>query len=100
MESKTAEERLNIMGLALPPAPDPVGVYKPYLIEGNYLYLSGSYADNKMLFTGTVTAADGSKQEQRLTFFRNPDGTVRQLWETSSKPGEWQVAFDGLYRKR
>ena len=41
MESKTAEERLNIMGLALPPAPDPVGVYKPYLIEGNYLYLSG-----------------------------------------------------------
>jgi hypothetical protein len=53
-----------------------------------------------MLFTGTVTAADGSKQEQRLTFFRNPDGTVRQLWETSSKPGEWQVAFDGLYRKK
>jgi len=41
MESKTAEEKLSIMGLALPPAPDPVGVYKPYLIEGNYLYLSG-----------------------------------------------------------
>src|SRR5258708_14903494 len=41
MESKTTEERLNIMGLSLPPAPDPVGVYKPYLIEGNYLYLSG-----------------------------------------------------------
>ena len=41
MEHKTAEEKLNIMGLSLPPAPDPVGVYKPYLIEGNYLYLSG-----------------------------------------------------------
>jgi len=68
--------------------------------SGNYLYLSGSYAENKMLFTGTVTAADGSKQEQRLTFFRNSDGSVRQLWETSSKPGEWQVAFDGLYRKK
>ena len=68
--------------------------------SGNYLHLTGSYADNKMLFTGTVTTADGSKQEQRLTFFRNPDGSVRQLWETSNKPGEWQVAFDGLYRKK
>ena len=29
------------LGLSLPPAPGPVGVYKPYLIEGRYLYLSG-----------------------------------------------------------
>jgi hypothetical protein len=38
---------------------------------------------------------------QRLTFFNNPDGTVRQLWESSNDEGKtWQVAFDGLYRKR
>ena len=31
----------------------------------------------------------------------NPDGTVRQLWETSSDKGtSWATAFDGLYRKR
>lgn len=29
------------MGLTLPPAPLPMGVYKPYLIDGKYLYLSG-----------------------------------------------------------
>ena len=29
------------MGLTLPPAPLPLGVYKPYLIDGKYLYLSG-----------------------------------------------------------
>ncbi len=68
--------------------------------EGNYLHLTGSYADSKMLFTGTVPQADGTQQGQRLTFFRNPDGSVRQLWETSNKQGDWQVAFDGLYRKR
>ena len=29
------------LGLTLPPAPLPMGVYKPYLIDGKYLYLSG-----------------------------------------------------------
>ena len=28
-------------GLTLPPAPSPAGVYKPCLVSGNYLYLSG-----------------------------------------------------------
>jgi enamine deaminase RidA (YjgF/YER057c/UK114 family) len=56
MESKTAEEKLNIMGLSLPPAPDPVGVYKPYLIEGNYLYLSGHgpVQDDRSLIIGRI----------------------------------------------
>lgn len=37
----TAEERFKQLGLSLPPAPEPLGVYKPYLIDGKYLYLSG-----------------------------------------------------------
>jgi len=32
---------LDNLGLSLPPAPKPMGVYKPYLIDGKYLYLSG-----------------------------------------------------------
>jgi enamine deaminase RidA (YjgF/YER057c/UK114 family) len=36
-----AEERFKKLGLTLPPAPTPLGVYKPYLIDGKYLYLSG-----------------------------------------------------------
>jgi enamine deaminase RidA (YjgF/YER057c/UK114 family) len=32
---------LDSLGLSLPPAPKPLGVYKPYLIDGKYLYLSG-----------------------------------------------------------
>ena len=41
MEIQSAEERFNTLGLSLPPAPEPMGVYKPYLIDGKYLYLSG-----------------------------------------------------------
>ena len=34
----TPEERFAALGLELPPAPTPMGVYKPGLIEGGYLY--------------------------------------------------------------
>jgi enamine deaminase RidA (YjgF/YER057c/UK114 family) len=33
--------RINELGLELPPAPKPVGVYKPVLVVGNLLYVSG-----------------------------------------------------------
>lgn len=38
---QTAEQNLTALGLSLPPAPKPLGVYKPFLIDGKYLYLSG-----------------------------------------------------------
>lgn len=41
MKNITAEEQLAKSGLTLPPAPAPLGVYKPCLIDGKYLYLSG-----------------------------------------------------------
>lgn len=58
MESKTAEEKLIRLGLHLPPAPDPLGVYKPYLIEGNLLYLSGHgpVQQDRSLITGRIGA--------------------------------------------
>jgi len=36
-----ADKQLEQSGLQLPPAPEPRGLYKPYLITGKYLYLSG-----------------------------------------------------------
>lgn len=37
----TPEERFAALNLMLPPAPSPKGVYKPCLVDGNYLYVSG-----------------------------------------------------------
>ncbi len=38
---QSPEQNFERLGLSLPPAPKPLGVYKPCLIDGNYLYLSG-----------------------------------------------------------
>ena len=39
--SAQLRERIEVMGLVLPPAPPPAGVYKPVLILHNHLYVSG-----------------------------------------------------------
>jgi enamine deaminase RidA (YjgF/YER057c/UK114 family) len=38
---ETPEVNFAKLGLTLPPAPKPLGVYKPCLVDGKYLYLSG-----------------------------------------------------------
>ncbi len=40
-EELNADERFASLGLSLPPAPKPLGVYKPCLQDGKHLYLSG-----------------------------------------------------------
>ncbi len=36
-----ADENFAKLNLELPPAPKPLGVYKPFLIVGNFVYVSG-----------------------------------------------------------
>lgn len=52
-----ADEQFEKLGLSLPPAPAPLGVYKPCLVvEGKYLYLSGHgpVQDDKSLIIGRI----------------------------------------------
>jgi len=55
-EQLSAEENFSALGLTLPPAPTPLGVYKPCLIDGKYLYLSGHgpVQNDKSLIIGRV----------------------------------------------
>lgn len=41
MPELTPDQRFDNLGLELPPAPSPMGVYKPCLIDGHHLYVSG-----------------------------------------------------------
>ncbi len=52
----TADQNFEALGLSLPPAPAPLGVYKPYLIDGKYLYVSGHgpVQEDKSLIIGRI----------------------------------------------
>jgi len=56
MENSTPEENFAKTGLTLPPAPTPIGVYTPYLIDGKYLYISGHgpVQNDKQLMKGRI----------------------------------------------
>lgn len=69
--------------------------------SGNVLNLTGHFAAGALTYVGESRKPDGSTVRHRLSFRANPDGTVRQLWETSSDGGSsWTTSFDGLYAKR
>jgi enamine deaminase RidA (YjgF/YER057c/UK114 family) len=56
MPDRTPEENFNKTGFNLPPAPTPTGIYKPCLIDGKYLYVSGHgpVQNNSELMVGKV----------------------------------------------
>lgn len=52
----TPEENFEKLNLSLPPAPSPLGVYRPCLIDGKYLYVSGHgpVQNDKSLIIGRI----------------------------------------------
>ena len=58
MRPMDADSRFAELNLELPPAPKPVGVYKPIVIVGNLAYLSGHgpLLPDKSLITGKIGA--------------------------------------------
>lgn len=67
MENLTPDERFEQLKLNLPPAPAPLGVYKPCLVDGKYLYLSGHgpVQDDKSLIIGRI-GSDLTQEEGKL----------------------------------
>jgi enamine deaminase RidA (YjgF/YER057c/UK114 family) len=68
----TPEQRLEALGLTLPPVPTPVANYIPYRLAGNLLYISGqgpkrpdgSYRTGRL---GRDISVEEADQEARLT---------------------------------
>lgn len=64
---KKAEQNFTALRLILPPAPKPLGVYKPCLIDGKYLYVSGhgTVKSDGSLIIGRI-GQDMSPEEGKL----------------------------------
>ena len=52
----TPDENFAALHFQLPPAPTPLGVYKPFLIDGNHCYVSGHgpLLNDKTFITGRI----------------------------------------------
>lgn len=63
----TPDERFQQLGLTLPPAPKPLGVYKPFLINGHHVFLSGhgTVKEDGTLIIGKV-GVDMNMEEAKL----------------------------------
>ncbi len=63
----TPEQNFAELGLQLPPAPKPMGVYKPCLVDGKHLYLSGhgTVKDDGTLIIGQI-GRDMTPEEGKL----------------------------------
>lgn len=63
----SADKRFESLGLTLPPAPKPLGVYKPFLMLGNMVYVSGhgTVQEDGSLIIGRV-GKDFNKDEAKL----------------------------------
>ena len=69
--------------------------------NGTTLELEGDFADGKMILAGVSADAEGKTIRNRITWYDNPDGTVRQHWEVQAAgDSSWKTAFDGNYRKK
>ncbi len=83
MENLTADQRFEQLGFSMPPAPTPLGVYKPFLIDGKYLYISGHgpVRDDKSLIIGRI--GDNVSQEDGKLAARQVGLTILSTIKTN-----------------
>ncbi len=63
-------------------------------------YKKGVYSNGALSFLAEGKDAANKTQYQKLTFFKNDDGTVRQLGESSTDENTWTITYDLLYKKK
>lgn len=68
---------------------------------GGALRYSGTFNNGAMRFEGETIGADGKTTQQKLTFSKIDENTVRQLAEISADGGKtWTVSYDFKYVRR
>ena len=67
MELTTADQRFAALNLTLPPPPKPLGVYKPFLIVDNLVYVSGhgTVKNDRSLIIGRI-GKDMDQEEGKM----------------------------------
>lgn len=68
---------------------------------GNQLQLKGRFREGRMILRSDVIRSKNSDYYNQITWSRNDDGTITQLWKvlnTSNKP--LRTVFKGIYHRK
>jgi hypothetical protein len=70
--------------------------------RGGVLWLTGGIVDGRMVMASEPLATPGGGSVvHRITWSREGEGLVRQLWESTADGGvTWTPSFDGRYTRR
>ena len=70
--------------------------------DGISLDVRGDFKDKKMvMISDEIVDEKLNRVINKITWYNNPDGTVRQIWEQSKDGGlAYSTQWDGLYRRR
>lgn len=68
--------------------------------NGFVLRLAGGWNGESMVLSGTTSNREGATVQHRISWTPFDDGSVRQLWESSTDAGAtWNTVFDGSYTR-
>lgn len=67
---------------------------------GTTLHFKGKFQNNKLLMKATSLNAQGKKTYHRLTYSKNANGTISQIWQKSTNLKEWETIFNGTYKRQ
>ena len=68
--------------------------------SGTLLLLEGGLRSGSMVLEGQTVGVDSQTTKHRITWTPNPNGSLRQLWESTDAKGNWITAFDGQYTRK
>jgi len=69
--------------------------------SGFSLELKGNYKSNKMVLTSDLLTSEKGNFYHRITWLKNEDGSVTQIWDLlSEKQEKMREVFKGLYKKK
>ena len=68
--------------------------------SGSYVDFKGGWDGQAMVLTGEWPLPNGQPNRVRMTYTKNPDGSVRQAGLASTDGGAtWKLSFDFTYRR-
>jgi hypothetical protein len=67
---------------------------------GSTLHFNGKFQNNKLILKATSINPQGKKTYHRLTYAKNTNGTIGQIWQKSSNQKEWETIFNGTYKRQ